>query len=127
MPKCLGTEASWGRSVRKATLPLVHVVDAVLHYTLGFAKLQCIPKKTVVYYDYTPMRRGRCALDGVLAGLQHKSMFVSAITSSRPRRLRCKLHDITVKVITLHKKTHLNPLHHTTSYVETPAMTTPKG
>ena len=31
---------------------LVHVVDAVLHYTLGFAKLQCIPKKTVVYYDY---------------------------------------------------------------------------
>ena len=30
---------------------LVHVVDAVLHYTLGFAKLQCIPKKTVVYYD----------------------------------------------------------------------------
>ena len=34
------------------TFDVVHVVDAVLHYTLGFAKLQWIPKKTVVYYDY---------------------------------------------------------------------------
>ena len=40
-----------GRGGDADYLPLVHVVDAVLHYTLGFAKLQCIPKKTVVYYD----------------------------------------------------------------------------